>query len=718
MTASTCFRFNPIVHALVASATLLTACGGGGGTDDSSTSTSPTPSTPVAQTRAIEGTAAVGSALGKANVTISDTSGGAVCVESTIVTSATGSYACTLQDGKAAPFLVVVTDPSGAFSPLVSVGTVTPAAGMPLTVNATPLTTAIVGQLAPDHNALAVIATPSLLDTAALALIKQKVLAQLADVLRGVGAPAGYDPFTTPIVAATTSLSGNTADQVIDVLKIVNVNGTTTVSTIDNPNGAVALATATSSAALTLAAASATVVTLADAVKRIATGFNDCFALPAASRVVAKDATIPYAQGGAEVTALAGACQNIAKAGYLHNGYRFGQALYGLLNDPNMDRAEFRVPEIMRFIDDTSAADNDRVIINIRYTDRNGNAGNLITIAEKFPGSSTTAHASDWWAWGNQQVVDTSVKAFLRRNEQLAPNAGAGAFINASNSRYESGIDIFVNKDGPGSTGLRAARVTGPGLPPAGLVLTRPNAAICTTQNWLNIQAKDGNTDPRIAVPATDVGNIFRLQRTLGVSGADATTVRPNPNAGNANTTAYPAWAHPLDYGQAAGSTSYIDFSALKANTNYLIELFYEGETVARYSVEKTLLTPVVPATRGSSVQWIGLTQETKAYLDPANARAAATASIALGWQANPLAETIASAGVYTFTAQGSVNQGEVGVVRGSTSATATAPGLTATCAGGMSFPALTDDGSTGRQFQLRYRVLDGSYKDSMTRFN
>ncbi len=703
------FALTPVFAAVLGGSALLSGCGEG---DD------PAVVAPPPQTQVIQGTAAVGAALSQASVSITDTSGGAVCAEPTIVTSGTGNFSCTVLDGKAAPFLIVVTDPSGAYSPLVSVATRTPSAGTPLTVNASPLTSAIVGKLSPDGDALSVAASPALMNVTTLQAITAKVLLQLAEVLGKLGAPAGYDPFSTPIVAATTSLSGNTADQIIDLLKINSVNGVTTISTIDNPDAAVPLAGATDAAPAVLPSPSTAVITLSDALKLLSASLNKCFALPAASRVLSKDDSIPATAGGREVTDVAAACDDITHPDFLQNGYRSGQAFYGLLNDAAMDGAEFRVPEVMRYIEDSTPADQDRVVINNRYTDKNGTAGNIILVAQKFPGSASPTRATDWWVYGNQQPVDSVVRAFVRRNEQLAPSPGTAPFVNASTSRFESGLEIFINKDGPGSTGLRAARVKGPGLPSAGLVYTRPNPALCTAQTWLNILRKDGNTDPAAAVPAPDNGNIFRLQRSLGVSGTEATAVRPNPNAGNSNNGAFPGWAHPLDYGRPAGSTDYVDFSVLRANTSYEIELFYDGELTARHTVSKTLLTPVVPATGAVGLQWVALSAAARAYLDPLSAQASSTTTVNLSWAANLYAQTIASAGVYTYNGAGSVNQGLVSVLRGATSAVANAPGTSGACANGDAFPALTGDGSSGRTLQLRYRMLDGGYKDSTTRFN
>ena len=130
------------------------------------------------------------------------------------------------------------------------------------------------------------------------------------------------------------------------------------------------------------------------------------------------------------------------------------------------------------------------------------------------------------------------------------------------------------------------------------------------------------------------------------------------------------------------------------------------------------MLTPVVPATRGASLRWVDLNAATRRYLDPIDALAAATSSMNLSWTANPLAETIAFAAAYTFSGTTEVDQGTVAVPRGATSAVANAPGASAGCTAGTVFPALTASGTTGRGIQLRYRMLDGSYKDSLTRYN
>jgi hypothetical protein len=437
---------------------------------------------------------------------------------------------------------------------------------------------------------------------------------------------------------------------------------------------------------------------------------NACFALPVNQRVLAVNTSIPANQGGSEVTSLGAACQNIWDADYRNSGFRSGQRHFGLLRDSAMVGAAFGVPEIMLFRDDTTAADSDIAVLNFRFVDANGISSNIIEVTRKFPGSATAQHPSDWWVHGNRGVVDASVRPVIRRSEQLVLNPGTAPFQNTGASRFEAGLDFFVNKDGPGSAGLRAVRATGPGLPPAGLVLTRPDPSIVTDQNWMNIRRKDGLTDPASATFSGNNGNNFLLQRTRAITGLDAFVMRPNPNAGN-TTNVFPNWAHPMDYGLSPTNDPFIDFSQLNTGTNYTYEFFYDGETAPRHVETRAILAPVTPATFAANLQWNELTAETRRYLSTTDPLAQPQTVMNLSWITNPFAETVGSAGVYTFSGSQVVNDAIINFPRGATSAQAVAPV-------GVPFPALTNTGTSGRNIQLRYRMLDGSYKDTLTRYN
>lgn len=656
----------------------------------------------------VQGTAAVGAALANATVTVTDRAQNPACYEPTIYTSGLGSFACTVRPGLAAPLLVVVQDAFQAYPPLVSIVDSLPPDGSVLVTNATPLTTAIVSQLAPNGSALSIAKNPLLIDLAKFATIRANVMAQLQAVRAALGLPADYDPFTTPIVAATPDQPGNTADHVLEMLRFTNVNGVNRVGTIDNPGGVVL---AGLSSGPPLPAPSPGALALGSTMQQMAHAFNACFALTVNQRVLASDTGIPAIQGGPEVTSLGGACQSLWHPQYLHSGYRAGQRYYVALRDVAMVGATFALPEIMLFRDDTSAADNDVAVLNFRLVDANGVSANAIEVVRKLPGSATFQHPSDWWLHGNRGLVDASVQPVIRRSEQLVPNPGTAPFQLTGASRFEAGLNVFINKDGPASAGLRAVRAAGPGLPPAGLVLTRPNPSIVTDQNWMNIRRKDGLTDPANATFAGSTGNTFQMQRTESISEPGWIEVRPNPNAGNSDNQSFPTWAHPKDYGRAPGTQDYIDFARLPAGSVYTLEYFYDGETTPRHVETRTILAPVTPSTYAKNLQWLDLTAETRRYLDPSDALAQPLSGMALAWLANPFAESAASAGVYTFNGSQVVNDSIIDFPRGATSAQAVAPV-------GVPFPALTSTGTSGRNIQLRYRMLDGSYKDSFTRYN
>lgn len=681
----------PLLSLLAASA--LTACGG--------SSDPPEPHKAPAAPR-IVGTVAVGAALGGAAVQVTDAGGMSACAEADLTTAADGTYACTLVEGALAPFLVVAADAEGAVAPLVSVGVRTPEVDETAVVNATPLTTAILAQLVPNDDAMALTKDRALIDVDTLTVVKAKVRAQLAAVLAAMGLPDDFDPMTATLVASAPQSEGNAADHLLKVLKISRVDGQLLVATVDRPDAAVPLADASTTSPLVVAAPGGGTVSLASAMRALATNLEACFLLPVDNRVLARDDDIPTSLGGPEVTAAAPACEDVVSPAFLSGGYRAGQAFYGLLTDEGMSGARFEVPDLMLVMD------QDTAVVNFRHRRADGTLDRLIQIVRRNTDGA-------WRLYGNQQRVDSGIRPFIRRVQQFAP--GTPAFANAPSSRFESGFSLFVNKDGPGSAGLRAARFTGPGLPPAGVVLTPPSASVCSEQYWMNVRRKDGNTAPAAATPATSGGTLFQISRTRGLSGADAVTRRPNPNEGNTDNERFVSWAHPIDYGVAPGASDYIDFKSLKAFTSYTLELFYDGEAAPRYTYEKLILSPVVPATALGTQQWTPLDEETARYLDPSDARGGQQETIRVGWIPNPLAERLSDVGVFTYGNGQLVHQGNTPVPRGAGAVEVVAP-KTAACAAGATFPALTFDGTSFRQFILQHRLQDGSKKEEVFRFN
>ena len=686
----------------------LTACGGGNGNDDD---VGTPPPAVVVPDPMLQGTAAVGRALANAQVSITDSAGAAACREASIVTTGTGSFVCTLKAGEAAPFFVTVIDPTGAVPPMASIAAQTPASGTPLVVNATPLTTAILAQLAADGNPLSIVNAHTV-DAAALAQTTANVVAQLQPVLTSIAAPAGYNPFTTSITAASTAGAGNTADLVLDVVKVgTDAAGRITLGTIDNPAG-VAMASSTQTGTV-LPAVSTDIAALSAKAQSLSAGFNQCFALTPAQRVLASDVTIPAARGGSTATSLAPACSSLFDPAYLHNGFIAGQAFYGALTSTAMTGAQFSVAEVMLLVPAAPGdLPYDAAVLNIRYVDASGNAGNFITVAAN---KGTGTAVADWLLYGNQQPVNTLLRASIRQQQQQAPVTQAPFSTSAPLSTYQTGIEFYIDKNGPGSTSLSAARVTGPGLPTAGIVLNRPTAAFESQQSWLNIASKSGGSPALLATQPNNCNcDIFWLQRTQGITGAAATTVRNNPNGANANSSAFLDWAHPLDYGAATGTPSdqYVPFAQFAPGARYKFELFYDGSATPTYTFSKTLLTRVVPATRGTFLAWNAPTPATLDALDPTHVLAGAASSFSLAWAQNPAAEQVRLAQMFTGSGGTSVNQGNgISVARGVTSIAVPAPA-------GLQFPPLDASGNSYRTFQLSYRTFDNSLKLAIYRYN
>lgn len=688
-----------LAGALLSAALLTVAgCGGGGGGGDAGT----TPTTPSV----LSGTAATGAALSNATVTITDSSDSPPCQETAITTTALGSYTCTLKAGKVAPFFVVVTDPTGNTPPMVSIATETPAAGVPLTVNVTPLTTAIVSQLATDGDPLSVV-SDKVVDATALQQITTNVVAQLSDVLTAIGAPSDYNPFSTSITAATAAGAGNTADLILDVVKVVTdpATGDLALTTIDNPTPTV-LATATTPGAA-VAPPDTSVSTLSQAVSVAAKAFNTCFAVPTSLRVLGT-ATYPPSQGGPDVQDVATACQDIvadsanaAGIDYLHNGYSAGQQFYGLLTSDTMTGAQFSAPEIMAFYpaDPAAAAASpasyDRAILNIRYLDANGNPGNVITVASNRPGTSSPERPTNWWLTGNQQAVDTSVRLNIRRVEQLKPD-----FVPPANSTrfstYQAGMQFNVNSKGPGSVNadgtLTFARVTGPGLPVGGLVY---KTSTQTSQSSMDLFNKTGSLTTGAQCGNGTTFNCPNLwfTRTAGTSGTAAASLTTNP-------TSF-LWAQPADA---------VDTSLIVKGARYQIELFYGANTTTPgHTVTKVLLSDLVPTTQGANLPWNTLGPKSLAAFDPNGSLAGEqTSTLEVDWVQNIAAQQMGSAQPVINTASGSFGSAKA-VPRGATSVILNHPDHI--------IPAFAS--ATGsRTVLLGYRMNDGSSKTAVYMYN
>lgn len=688
----------------------LSACGGGGGGGGGgfglpllpgAPAPAPAPA-PAAAPAAISGTAATGAALAGAEVRVLDRTGADSCTATPVVADDKGAFTCELRSGVAAPLVLLASDPAGLRSPMVSLVTALPAAGDTATANISPLTHAIAAQLAPNKDPLALVNDPAALaavDAAALQAVRSNVARQLADVLASVGIdPATFDPISTPFVGG----SNTGADSLLDQVRVSFENGSPVLTNVLNPDAPpVPMADAGSTAPPAVAASTAGSfsVTELDVVK---TEFERCFAEPAATRL-SSDAC-----NGLVVDELPGSLTS--GASYLHNGMGACDAFCGLIASADMDGARFNRPELLRYT--KSQVGRDEAVVNLRFADKNGVGDNRILVLKKFPDTATPARNSNWWLYGNQREMNAYVRASIRRQEQLLPESFQNLY-QAGPSRFQTGLDIYVARSSAEFSipNLRYARVKGPGLPNAGLVLADPGNL---PQKWMGIINATGTIPSGAQQFATSSNNIFYLQRSKGITGADAFALRPNPAIAQP-TTPYNNWAHPSMYGESPSQAWTFDLSRVPAWSRYDFELFTAADSNPATPTDMTpalsfsarITTPVVPAAYAATQQWHTIPDAIRALVSDG---APAASSLTLEWLVNPYAQRIESVNVYSNDGSQNVNSASTPVPKGATSQTVTAVG--------GSFPALTTSQYVFRMLQWRYKMLDGSYKDQTETFN
>lgn len=690
-------RSRILLSVSVAGSMLLGSCGG-----NSSGTSSNAPSPPVASVSltTVSGTAARGFALANAKLKITDSSGRLACEGGVLTTSPAGTFTCTLVSGEVPPFFLVATDPLGEYAPLVSVLPTAPANAATATVNVTPLTTAIVGALASDGNALTLVASGTI-NPITLTAETANVVAQLAPVTSALNIPGTYSPFSSPISAANGGTAGSSTDTLLDLVQITAdiSTGAAALSTTYNSNP-VDLATPTTPGSA-LSPPSGNALTLPPFAQYIAQQLTSCFALPVSARALATDTSIPASAGGSSVTQLATVCANAFASGsngaaiaYLQSGYTLGQSLYGLWTSSSMTGASFTVSVINFYPAATTDAGLDEASIRIEYLEPDGSAGDILTTARFISNSSSNSYPSNWWLTGNQQPVSISIKPLLRQVTQLD-----SSFTAYDTSTFENGFNANINVLGPGNTNgglpLSYVRITGPGLSTAGLVFTAPIPAE-TGQSYMDLSNVTGTVpssyqcgnDAQTSSPIYNCPLIF-LNKTQGVTGALATTLAPTPSGffwGNSALGFNPA--------------------LIAQGARYTIEVFYGPQSSQpTYTFHKFLLSTLTPATLGIKHPFNVLGPNSTGLLDPSDATLNGTlTSATLDWVQNVSGPPFTSVLITTTIGLTAVSPS---IPAGATSVVDTPPDP---------IPPLTS--TSQRELIFGYRTFDNSVIDSQFSYN
>ena len=472
-------HFTPIA---LATLTLLAAC-----------SDSP----PEPEATRLSGVAATGAPMAGATITVVD--GDAATADPASVTAGPdGRYTI---DVSALKGPLVVNASGRVDGELVSIVAVVPSptAETDNAVNVTTLTNAVAALVAPggDPQSLRTAAT---LASAVTARKVEDATTLLVNTLKSdasfaAAMGAGFSPLSTPFAA-----DGSGIDAVLDKLAIKITPAGVAITSLAAPSadgGAPTPVTLTPALAATPASApplpaSLPPSDLPTAAELAALGkkYEDCLALPVASRVTL-DAT-------GTATAVLGIC-NYAPAGWRSNGRNWVEEL----GQFTFSRDQFTGAKLGR-------ATIALTLAAARHTDpkvfKHAYCNDAPCVIARWPMTLPGGRMSqsDWvlakvaGAWnivGNQRPYRTLVETRLTRRIGVnRAGAAAGSTIDPYflTDRFESTLRLIFDLRHGDTAGIRAVRFTGPGLPAEGVVQFRSQR--CGTDDRMGIAYQNGST--------------------------------------------------------------------------------------------------------------------------------------------------------------------------------------------------------------------------------
>lgn len=599
-------------------AAVLVACGGN--------SNEPPPPPTL-----LTGVVATGAALSGATVSVVD-SDAATADPAAVTAAADGSYSIDVSAVKA-PFAVKATAVVEGTS--VNVIAIVPAvtANASNTANVTSLTNAVAALVAPGGDPLALASASALtsnvtaqkLSDASALLVN--TLATDASIASALG--ASFNPLTTPF-----SANGSGIDGVLDKLDIQVSGSGVAITNLAAPvadSGAPApvqltpAQAATPSVVPSLPASSTDVLPTATELAALGKKYQDCLALPIAQRVTMDSA--------GTVTAVQAAC-DYAPADWKSDGRNWLQQLgqftfaKGLYTGAVVGKGQIVL---------TAAAANlsDPKEFKHPYC----NTATCVVVRWPVTTASGQTFSSDWvlakvnGAWnfvGNQRPYRLFVDS--RLNRKVNVNTAGGAAGNTSDpyffkDRFESTLRLTFDLSVANTSNVRAVRISGPGLPAAGVTLFRSQR--CATDDRMAITYQTGLTRV-VNAPTT-------FQFWTGGSATEFVL-----DAANLDGTALQM---PLPV-NTASSASFQDFSpapvanqstTIAAWSRYKFEIFHFdvlSDTPDEIVYARTTAA-AENAAAGASKAWPALaTSVIDAYLKPTGAFAGAVTSLAtsLSW--------------------------------------------------------------------------------------
>lgn len=348
--------------------------------------------------------------------------------------------------------------------------------------------------------------------------------------------------------------------------------------------------------------------------------FAKCFNLTVTNRVRATDLSNPDIP---EVTEINDVCKPLAGSpslSYLHNGYNAGQLWYWMLSDGAMTKTA-RITEMDVTDYFVSTEGQPVALVRFSYVDRFNRKGSTLVVARQE--GSMTNDTSGWYNTGNRQPVDINLMVGVRKYTSLPIKLTTDRPLTHVKIKYNSAFLPIIRAVGPGmtlqnGTKLTAVKVTGPGLPAAGLVYVPPLQKGQTDFDFSNMEGTlpDGRPENQLkrcgwqpvatngvwpAVPASCPLN------WIATSGWTAPSTVPTA-ATKMSDLLYPAPAPGFGNTFSSGiSLPTNGASLMTKGTEYLFSLYYGNSTTPQYEYYKRLLTSVPTFAEAHASNWVNL---------------------------------------------------------------------------------------------------------------
>lgn len=214
---------------------------------------------------------------------------------------------------------------------------------------------------------------------------------------------------------------------------------------------------------------------------------------------------------------ISSACVGIYPMGYKNDGVDFPANFYAETGEESTVGAVFETPSVLsitRGVDGLNAAS-----VEIKwYQPKTRTAHSRLTVFKDLGGAGrlqdnriASATGTSWWLWGNQSDYEIRIEPRVTRYENLNKSVESQA---ASPDSITYGLHVLINDKSKISgswvdAGIRAAVVTGPGLPVRGLVLA-PVDKRKFDSTYLGILNSSGAL-PEVGILAQSDVNEFRV---------------------------------------------------------------------------------------------------------------------------------------------------------------------------------------------------------------